>query len=83
MRSMFAVAVLAVFAFAGCQQTGNTSATAPVNSLCAMSGEELDADSPTATHDGKTVAFCCKRCLGKFNKLDDADKAEKIAASMK
>lgn len=38
----------------------------PVNSVCIVSGEEVDNDI-TAEYNGKTYAFCCKRCLKKFN----------------
>lgn len=38
----------------------------PVNSVCLVSGEEIDNDI-TAEYNDKTYAFCCKRCLKKFN----------------
>jgi YHS domain-containing protein len=43
----------------------------PFNTVCPVSGEEIDSDI-TATYKGKTYAFCCKRCLKKFN--DDPEK---------
>jgi YHS domain-containing protein len=39
----------------------------PVNSVCIVSGEELDA-KVTADYNGKTYGFCCKTCLKKFTK---------------
>lgn len=39
----------------------------PFNSVCPVSGEEIDGDI-TTTHEGKTYALCCKRCLKKFEK---------------
>lgn len=39
----------------------------PFNSVCPVSGEEIDGDI-TATYEGKTYALCCKRCLKKFDK---------------
>ncbi len=39
----------------------------PVNSICPVSGEEVDGEI-TATYNGKTYAVCCKKCLRKFNK---------------
>jgi YHS domain-containing protein len=39
----------------------------PVNSVCPVSGEEIDSEI-TATYNGKTYAVCCKSCLKKFNK---------------
>lgn len=39
----------------------------PVNSICPVSGEEIE-DGVTTTYNGKTYAVCCKSCLKKFNK---------------
>ena len=39
----------------------------PVNSICPVSGEEIE-DGITTTYNGKTYAVCCKSCLKKFNK---------------
>ena len=39
----------------------------PVNSVCPVSGEEIDSEI-TAVYKGKTYAVCCKSCLKKFNK---------------
>lgn len=39
----------------------------PFNSVCPVSGEEIDGDI-TFTHEDKTYALCCKRCLKKFEK---------------
>lgn len=36
--------------------------------LCPVSGEELDADAVSLSHEGQTLRFCCKKCLGKFKK---------------
>ncbi|HEY4756495.1 MAG TPA: YHS domain-containing protein [Ignavibacteriaceae bacterium] len=41
--------------------------TKPVNSVCPVSGEEVDS-KVTAVYKDKTYAFCCKNCLKKFNK---------------
>ncbi len=37
----------------------------PFNSVCPVSGEEIDR-SKTFTYNGKTYAFCCNKCLKKF-----------------
>lgn len=37
----------------------------PVNSICPVSGEEIDQDI-TYTYSGKTYALCCNKCLKKF-----------------
>ena len=39
----------------------------PINAVCIVSGEELDA-KVTADYKGKTYGFCCKTCLRKFTK---------------
>lgn len=39
----------------------------PVNSVCPVSGEEIDPEI-TAVYKDKTYAVCCKSCLKKFNK---------------
>ena len=39
----------------------------PVNTVCPVSGEEIEDADVTATYNGNTYALCCKRCLTKFN----------------
>ena len=39
----------------------------PVNTVCPVSGEEVDPKI-TAVYQDKTYSFCCKSCLKKFNK---------------
>ena len=39
----------------------------PVNTVCIVSGEELDG-KVLADYKGKTYSFCCKTCLKKFTK---------------
>jgi YHS domain-containing protein len=55
------------------------AAATPVNAKCPISGEDV---KPTFTSvlDGKTVAFCCDKCLAKFAK-EPAKYADKIAAA--
>ena len=50
-----------------------------MNSKCPMKGEAIDSDDPTTDYHGQKVAFCCKGCLAKFNKLTDAEKDAKLA----
>lgn len=47
----------------------------PVNTTCPISGKALDKDSPTREYKGRTIAFCCERCQGKWDAKSDADKA--------
>ena len=46
--------------------------------LCVISGEDAEG-GPTATFGGQTVAFCCKRCKAKWDKMDDAGRKQAIA----
>jgi YHS domain-containing protein len=39
----------------------------PVNTICPVSGEEIDPEI-TVKYKDKTYAVCCKSCLKKFNK---------------
>ena len=47
----------------------------PVNDVCPIGGEAIDADSPTARVDGRTVGFCCPSCAASFKKWDEAKRA--------
>ena len=46
--------------------------------VCVISGEDAEG-GPTATFNGQTVAFCCKRCKAKWDKMDDAGREKAIA----
>lgn len=70
------VASASVFAWSAF--AGDEAATR-VNSTCPFSGEQLSADAPTATFDGKTVGFCCKKCTAKFEAMKDDDKRAVVA----
>jgi YHS domain-containing protein len=39
----------------------------PVNTKCPVSGDPIDP-AITTVYQGKTIAFCCKDCIGDFNK---------------
>lgn len=75
------LAFLTALLLGGCAQHDAKKA-APgglVANTCVMSGEALDASSPTADFNGSKVGFCCDKCLAKWNKLDDAGKKAKLA----
>jgi len=38
----------------------------PVNSVCPVSGEELDEDQQLIKYKGEVIAVCCKKCLKKI-----------------
>jgi YHS domain-containing protein len=37
------------------------------NAYCPIMGEEVDAAVQTVDYKGKTIGFCCKKCIKKFN----------------
>ena len=71
------VAAFAAVLFTGCAATDGAAATS-APTLCVISGEDAEG-GPTATFNGQTVAFCCKRCKAKWDKMDDAGREKAIA----
>jgi hypothetical protein len=63
----------------GCGSKAKKSASAGAGN-CPISGNPADS-TITASYNGKTVAFCCKGCIGKWNALSDDDKAAKLASA--
>ena len=47
-----------------------TAPAKPVNHVCPVMGDAVDA-AVTTVHEGKTIAFFCKQCIPKF-KADPA-----------
>lgn len=47
------------------EQTQTVDSNKPFNTVCPVSGEEVDPEI-TYKYDGKTYALCCKSCLKKF-----------------
>jgi len=76
------VAILAAAFAGGCQKgsKANTkeTAAAPVNSVCPISGNPIDA-SVTTEYKDQAVAFCCDMCPAKWEKLSDAEKDAALA----
>ena len=51
-----------------------------INEICPITGGDEKVDpSVTVDYKGKKVAFCCKKCVAKWNALSDAEKAAKLA----
>jgi hypothetical protein len=76
-------ASVALLSFGACSSTAaktSTSATM-ANTTCPVSNEALGKDACTTTYDGKTVGFCCKNCMTKFNGMSDAEKKAKVTAA--
>ncbi len=57
------------------------AAVSVVNTKCPVSDHAVEAGF-TAVVDGRTVGFCCDKCMAKFNK-DPKKFAEKIVADAK
>jgi len=38
------------------------------NTVCPVTGEDIEEGAPTLEYNGKIVAFCCKGCVSKFQK---------------
>ncbi|MDB5319954.1 MAG: hypothetical protein JWN40_1585 [Phycisphaerales bacterium] len=57
------------------------AAASTVNTKCPVSDHDIEAGF-TAVVDGKTVGFCCDKCMAKFNK-DPKKFADKIVADAK
>jgi len=69
---LFAVLAMSVAAMA-----------APVNNVCPMMPDEEITDTDNVIeYDGQEVAFCCGRCVRKWNALDDSNRKELLAAAL-
>ena len=71
-------------ALAGCKTTEENCVAAPaagnhpgktaVNTVCPVQSSDAADESVTVNYKGKTIAFCCKGCVTKFNAMDAAGK---------
>jgi len=68
---LMAVALLASI---GCAAKAEAEAPKFVNTNCPIMGEKVEADGGETTWNGDEVGFCCEKCVGKFNAMDDAGK---------
>jgi hypothetical protein len=61
--------------------TGAVAAsTAPINANCPITGDPVDLkEGGSVAFKGHTVGFCCPKCSGKFEALDDAGKIAALA----
>jgi hypothetical protein len=74
-----AAALVLVTACAGTKPATTTG----TGMVCVMSGEALDANSPSSDYKGQKVGFCCDKCQAKWTAMDDAGKQAKLAAMKK
>ena len=52
----------------------------PVNAMCPIMGGKAKDTVTTTWHD-KTIGFCCKPCIAKWNALSEEQKALKLASA--
>jgi YHS domain-containing protein len=52
----------------------------PVNTVCPISGEDID-DTKTVVYNGQTVGMCCGKCVKKFS-AEPAKFAAKVKANL-
>jgi len=78
----FVAPILGAALLFGCagQKNDMQDAMPAVDNVCIISGEPVDDDCPTAEYMGHTVKFCCKKCLRKWNEMDDAGRQAKFDA---
>lgn len=73
------VLFLAASLFSGCAQHKHDAPAGLLLDKCVMSGEPLDAKSPTVAYNSGKIGFCCDKCQAKWEKLDDAGKKAAFA----
>ena len=74
---------VALFASLGCSAKSEELATksespAFVNANCPIMGSEVEPDGGQTSWNGKEVGFCCGKCVGKFDAMDDSQKQSAI-----
>lgn len=89
MRATLAAgSLLAMSLLAGCAKnasdgqasSGANASMGVVNTKCPMRpSSAVNPDGPTAEWNGQKVGFCCAGCANAWSKLDDAQKAERLA----
>lgn len=82
MKKLITLSALALIALSGCASSKPKTAAdmGAVNALCPMQPDcALPADSPTTNWNGQKVAFCCQGCVGEWGRIDDKERAERLA----
>lgn len=82
-----ATLALASLVLVGCAQNKQQAAAKPaanasmgiVNSKCPMMPEHAAGSSVTVDYNGQKVGLCCKGCISGWNKLTEAEKADRLA----
>lgn len=82
MKKILTFSALALIALSGCaaSQPKTAADMGAVNTLCPMQPDcALPADSPTTSWKGQKVAFCCAGCVAEWGRIDDSERAERLA----
>lgn len=82
-RLRFVTFAFALLFAAGCAQQKETAPMAEMKMMCPISHEAVDDQSSSVQFEGKTVRFCCDKCVAEWNGMDDAKKHEALATLMK
>lgn len=90
-----AAALLAVSFFAGCASTPSGKECCAdakccadgkctlANAKCPISQDDVKCGDPCVKYQDKCIAFCCEKCVTKWNGMDDAAKAKSLEGKLK
>ncbi|HZN40529.1 MAG TPA: hypothetical protein VFD82_17120 [Planctomycetota bacterium] len=83
MKNLLRVAVVALSLtlLSGCANQSDKAAAKTLNVNCVISGEAVDANC-TVDYMGGKLAFCCEKCIEKWNKMDEATRKKTYDAAM-
>lgn len=79
-RILTSFAISAMLLLGACASPHAKAPAAGMNAKCPMTGEAIEADSPTVDFQGHKVAFCCDKCIKKWDAMSDSEKQAKLAA---
>ncbi|MCA9203966.1 MAG: hypothetical protein KDA55_05075 [Planctomycetales bacterium] len=63
------------------EHVGELSSTF-ANEVCPILGGPVDPEAGVSHWNGKEIGFCCAPCQPKWEKLSEAQKADKLATAM-
>ncbi len=68
----------------GCSMDAKAVETSaePINALCPIGKEAVEADGGRVEYKGNTIGFCCPGCIKRFNAWDEAKKDDFVSMSM-
>ena len=77
--SVLSLLFLGAIALIGCAEDAPVVIVAVAsNTHCPIMGHEVADDGGRVEYDGKTVGFCCPKCIPKWNALSDEDKVAQL-----